>query len=53
VVADTLSRWDAEEWSELMVLSVPSFRPFDDIHAEVATDPKLQAAVAFGTCKDD
>jgi hypothetical protein len=53
VVADAVSRQDAEEGNELMALSASSFQLFDDIHAEVAADPELQAMVAFGAHGDD
>jgi hypothetical protein len=51
VIADALSRRDAEEGAEAMALSGPSFKLFDDLRQEMEADPMLRAlkaAVAAG-----
>jgi hypothetical protein len=51
VVADALSRCDADVSAEVTVLSVPSFQLFNDLCQELGSDPtliKLIAAVQAG-----
>jgi hypothetical protein len=43
VVADALSRRDTEDQAEVSTISTPSFRLFDDLHVEFATNPELDA----------
>jgi hypothetical protein len=46
VVADALSRRDAEDVATVMAMSAPSFQLFDDLRQELGSDPALLELVA-------
>jgi hypothetical protein len=48
VVADALSKRNTEDQVEVSAISTPSFRLFDDLRAEFATNPELTALRCVG-----
>jgi hypothetical protein len=46
VVADVLSRRDAEDVATVMAMSAPLFQLFDDLRQELSSDPALLELVA-------